>query len=193
MRLPLTPVSIMNFAFALGVSFVLIFDRGLFENSANTRMYQFFLDVSPQIGYGFFAFTVALVIFAAFITKNCWLEIIGLLLSGALQIFILSGYMLTFPNIGSVAFFVWTLTTFMTVVDILNRMQDKRDRRRRIISEIHKEALEEQFSRIVELDRETIEKKERIANEKEAEEIERLELIEEEVKRFAKQRKKGEG
>lgn len=126
MRLQVTPVSIMNFFFMLGLAIVLTMDENLFASS-DTRMYGFLLDIMPQLGHAIVAFVVAVVLFTAFVLRNRYLEMTGLFLSGVFMMFVLAASLLTFPNMGSIAYGIWTLASFMTIVDVFNRIQDKRE------------------------------------------------------------------
>lgn len=127
MKLPITPISIMNFFFMLGVSIILAVQQNLFE-SGTTEFYPFLSAIMPQEGYAATAFITAVVLFTAFILRKPYIEIVGLFLSGIFSLFILCGYLTSFPNIASVTYAVWTMASFMTIVMVLNEIQDEKER-----------------------------------------------------------------
>lgn len=129
MKIPVTQISVMNFFLMLGVTFVLSVETDLF-NKPGVEMYEFYSKVFPQEVYALAAFVAACILFTAFIFKSRNLEMIGLFFSGTYLLFILSGYMLTFPNLGSVAFAIWTLASFMSIVEVLNSIQDEKEEKR---------------------------------------------------------------
>lgn len=126
MKLPITSVSIMNLFFMLGVTVILAADKNLF-NRSGVEIYEFLLRVFPQVYYAVISFLIVIILFSSFILRNRTLEIIGLFFSGIFTLFVLAGHLLTFPNIGSVAFSVWTLSSFMTIVEIINIKQDEKE------------------------------------------------------------------
>lgn len=177
----------------LGTSFVLTFDDKLFVSSyKEVRMYRFFLEISPQQGYGVISFLVAVIFFTAFILKNAKLEIIGLSVSGLLLIFILSGYLLTFPNIGSVAFFVWTLASFMTIVELLYKMQDEKEHREQILFDVKTEALKEEVAMNSDLSYNQVDNYRLFLAAQKKEEAEIIEILEAEAERLRNELKKKE-
>lgn len=126
MKMPVTSISIMNFFFMLGLAIVLTVDPVLLDDS-QTKMYAFLLDVMPQVGHSIAAFSVAVVLFSGFVLRNRYLEMAGLFLSGVFMLFVLAASLLTFPNIGSIAYAVWTLASFMVIADIFNEVQDDKE------------------------------------------------------------------
>ena len=126
MKTPVTPISMMNFFFTLGLAIVLTVDQNLFTSS-EIAMYRFLIDIMPQLGHAIVAFAVAVLIFTAFVLRNHYLEMIGLFLSGIFMMFVLAASLLTFPNMGSIAYGIWTLATFMTINEVFNQIQDKKE------------------------------------------------------------------
>lgn len=126
MKIPVTPISMMNFFFMLGLAIVLTVDQNLFTSS-EAPMYRFLIDIMPQLGHAIVAFSVAVLIFTAFVLRNHYLEMIGLFLSGIFMMFVLAASLLTFPNMGSIAYGIWTLATFMTINEVVNQIQDKKE------------------------------------------------------------------
>jgi len=110
----------------LGLSIILTVDEKLFLDGSSS-LYDFYLKISPQLGYAITAFVIAITLFIAFILSNRVIEMIGLFASGMFTLIILSGYLTTFPNIGSNVFAIWTLATFMTIVEIINNIQDEKE------------------------------------------------------------------
>ncbi|MFX3672860.1 MAG: hypothetical protein ACE3JQ_00190 [Paenisporosarcina sp.] len=128
MKLGISPVSVMNFFLMLGLSIIFAVDDKLFSKGSSD-LYEFYLDISPQIGYALATFSMAVLFFAAFVFKNRNIEIAGLFGSGIFTLIILSGYLLGFPNIGSILLAVWTLATFMTIANTVNILQDEKERK----------------------------------------------------------------
>jgi hypothetical protein len=124
----ISPVSIMNFFLMLGLSIVFALDETLFK-TGDTPLYNFYLAISSQIGYSVAAFSIAVLLFTAYMFKNRYFEILGLFGSGLFTLIILSGYLIAFPNIGSVMLAVWTLSTFMTIANEVGILQDKKERK----------------------------------------------------------------
>lgn len=112
----------------LGLSIIFAVEDTLFTKSS-TVLYDFYLDISPQIGYAIAAFCIAVILFTAFVFKNRYLEILGLFGAGIFTLIILSGYLLGFPNIGSIMLAVWTLSTFMTIADTVNILEDEKEKK----------------------------------------------------------------
>lgn len=127
MKISTAPLSIMNFFFMLGLSVILAVDDTLFERNSS-RFYEFLLDISPQVGFATGAFIIAVILFTAFVLRNGYVQILGLFTSGTMMLLVLSGYLLTFPSIAGVAFAIWTLATFMTIVGVLNEIQDEKEK-----------------------------------------------------------------
>lgn len=126
MKLQVAPVGIMNFFFMLGLAVVLTVDKELFKEG-DAEMYDFLLRILPQIGHALIAFAVTVVLFTAFVLRNRYMEMLGLFMSGCFVLFVLAASLLTFPNISSVAYSVWTLASFMTIADIFNQIQDEKE------------------------------------------------------------------
>ncbi|WP_298833905.1 hypothetical protein [uncultured Planococcus sp.] len=128
MKLGITPLSIMNFFFMLGATVILAVQKDLFVSS-DSKVYAFMGEVMPQGGYAMAAFATATILFMAFVLRNRFVEVVGLFLSGTFVLFVLCGYLLSFPNIASITYAVWTLATFMSIVEVLNAIQDDKDER----------------------------------------------------------------
>lgn len=128
MKLPISTISVMNFFFMLGLSIIFAVDETLFS-TGDSKFYVFYLELFPQFGYTVAAFVPAVLLCTAYLFRARWLEIFGLFGSGLFTMIILSGYLLGFPNIGSVMLTVWTLATFMTIADKVNSIQDEKERK----------------------------------------------------------------
>lgn len=126
MKLPLTTVSIMNFFFMLGATIILAVQRDLFA-SGSSSLYVFLEKILPQEGHAIVAFITAIILFTAFIFRNRYIEVAGLFFSGVFMLFLLCGYLTSFPNIASLAFAVWSLATFMSIMEVFNRIEDEKE------------------------------------------------------------------
>lgn len=126
MKLPLTTVSIMNFFFMLGATVILAVQQDLFASSTSS-VYAFLGKILPQQGHAIVAFVTAVIMFTAFVLRNRYIEVLGLFFSGVFILFVLCGYMTSFPNIATITYAVWTLATFMSIMEVLNKIQDEKE------------------------------------------------------------------
>lgn len=126
MKLPISTVSIMNFFFMLGAAIILAVQQDLFASSSS-EVYEFLGRILPQQGHAVVAFITAVILFTAFILRNRYIEMAGLFLSGVFILFVLCGFLTTFPNIASMTYAVWTLATFMSIMEVLNKLQDEKE------------------------------------------------------------------
>jgi hypothetical protein len=127
MRMKISSISVMNFFFMLGIAVIFAVDENLLKTGPS-HFYDFYLKIAPQVGYAVATFVISILLFTAYVLRNRYFEILGLFGSGLFTMVILSGYLLEFPNIGSVMLGVWTLATFMTIADKLNYVQDEKER-----------------------------------------------------------------
>lgn len=125
-KMRISSVSIMNFFFMLGVAIVLAVDNTLFTQGAS-QLYEFYTKIAPQLAFAGMAFGIAVILLLAYVIRNRYVEIAGLFGAGVFSLIMLSGYLTAFPNIGSVMFAVWTLSTFMSIADTLNVIQDEKE------------------------------------------------------------------
>lgn len=126
MKLGITSLSIMNFFFMLGATVILAVQDDLFTSS-DSKVYEFLGAIMPQQYYAIVAFATAVILFMAFVLRNRYVEVVGLFISGGFVLFVLCGYLLGFPNIASITYAVWTLATFMSIVEVLNDIQDEKE------------------------------------------------------------------
>lgn len=126
MNIGLTPLSLMNFFFMLGVSIILAIQPELIE-SDKSDVYQTMLAIAPQKIYAVTAFTTSFIFLIAFVLRSRYLEIAGLFISGAYILIVFTGYLIAFPNISAVAYGVWTLASIMSIVQVVNEIQDKKE------------------------------------------------------------------
>ena len=129
MKLGSTPLSIMNFFHMLLLAGILSIQPDLFEQG-DSQIYAFLLDAAPQKVYTGVAFGTALLFVLAFIFKQRHVEIIALLVAGAYFVFILASYVPTFPTMASASYLVWTLATFMSIVDVIYAMAEEKKTKR---------------------------------------------------------------
>ncbi len=127
MRITFHAVTIMNLFFMLMVSIILFVDDNLFKNE-DSNIYSFMLQVAPQAYHGTAAFFIAVILFTGMILNKKSIEACGLFLSGVFLLVVLSSFLTTFPNIGSAAFAVWTMASFMQIVNLIHENHEEKER-----------------------------------------------------------------
>lgn len=110
----------------LGAAIILAVQQDLFASSSS-EVYEFLGRILPQKGHAVVAFITAVILFTAFVFRNRYIEMAGLFLSGIFILFVLCGFLTTFPNIASITYAVWTLATFMSIMEVLNKLQDEKE------------------------------------------------------------------